>query len=608
MTFLQPWAAWFLAGLPVIVALYFLRLKRRSLSVSTHLFWQRVLGENSRRAFFQRLRQWLSLLLHVLIFSILVAALARPLLRQAVHSGASTVIVLDVRARMQAVEPDGRQRLDKALDHARALVRQAGESRQFALITLDAAPAVAVPFSTDQKPLLDALDAIRPTDTAGELPAALRLADSLLKSRGGDGQIVLLSDRTPDDPALIAPAIATPRDNLAITRFATRPLPADPATSAALIELQNFGTTPARTELELTLDGRTLDVKPFALQPGERRLEILPGLTRPTRAAQGWLTARITADDALASDNIAYATLPPARLNRVLLITAGNSFLEKLLAVDPSVKFQLIAPEAWQPALAEKFEAVIFDSTLPAGFDFAQAEGNFLFLKRTPFSTTRQLDHPLVTGIDPAHPATRGVSLQNVSIVRATALTPPASGGWLSASPLRSFDDALLITGTRGTRRFAALGFDLLESDLPLRVAFPLLISNTLHWLAGDTASALPAAQAGEIIPLTGSQRAASEPLTSAPSGPLPAPADARFLQPMKNGFYAVSENGGTRWIAVNTFSAAESDLRVPATSVRASAPSIFATGPLPPWQWLTLVAFALFTFEWWLFHRRKTE
>lgn len=608
MTFLQPWATWFLAGLPVIVALYFLRLKRRSLPVSTHLFWQRVLGENSRRAFFQRLRQWLSLLLHVLIFAILVAALARPLLRQTVHSGASTVIILDLRARMQAVEPDGRRWLDKALDHARALVRQAGEGRQFALITLDAAPAVAVPFSTDQKPLLDALDAIRPTDTAGELSKALRLADSLLKSRGGDGRVVLLSDRTPDDPAIIAPAIATPCENLAITRFATRALPADPATSVVLVELQNFGTTPAQTDLELSLDGRTLDVKPFTLRPGERRMELFPGPTRPTRAAHGWLTARIAANDALASDNVAYATLPPARPNRVLLVTAGNPFLEKLLAVDPSVKFQLIAPEAWQPALAEKFEAVIFDSTLPATFDFARTPGSFLFLKATPFSTTKLLDHPLVTEIDPAHPATRGVSLQNVSIVRATALTPPASGGWLVATPLRSFDDALLVTGIRDTRRFAALGFDVLDSDLPLRVAFPLLISNTLHWLAGDTAIALPAAQAGDVITLTGSQRAASEPLTSALTGPLPPPTDARFLQPMRNGFYTVTENGGTRWIAVNTFSAAESDLRVPAAPARQAALSLPSSGPLPPWQWLALAAFALFTFEWWLFHRRKTE
>src|SRR5262245_15213657 len=106
MTFLQPWAVWFLAGLPIIVALYLLRLKRRGVTVSTHLFWQRVLQESSRRAFFHRLRHVLSLLLHLLIFLLIVAALARPMFRGTSHDAASTVLLIDTRARMQAVEPD----------------------------------------------------------------------------------------------------------------------------------------------------------------------------------------------------------------------------------------------------------------------------------------------------------------------------------------------------------------------------------------------------------------------------------------------------------------------------------------------------------------------
>jgi hypothetical protein len=39
-----------------------------------------------------------------------------------------------------------------------------------------------------------------------------------------------------------------------------------------------------------------------------------------------------------------------------------------------------------------------------------------------------------------------------------------------------------------GGQRIAALSFDVADSDLPLRVAFPLLMANTIHWLAGETA------------------------------------------------------------------------------------------------------------------------
>ena len=114
MTFFAPWAAWFLAGIPVIVLLYLLKLKRRPHTVSTLMFWQRLMQENRRRALFQRLRNLLSLLLHLLIFALIVAALARPTFDRLIREGASLVIVLDVRARMQARESDGRAEIGRA--------------------------------------------------------------------------------------------------------------------------------------------------------------------------------------------------------------------------------------------------------------------------------------------------------------------------------------------------------------------------------------------------------------------------------------------------------------------------------------------------------------
>src|SRR5690242_9692087 len=114
MMFFSPWAAWFLAGIPVIVLLYLLKLKRRPVAVSTLMFWQRVMQESRRRALFQRLRNLFSLLLHLLIFTLLVGALAKPAFDQLVRAGSSLVIVIDTRARMQAVEDDGRTRFERA--------------------------------------------------------------------------------------------------------------------------------------------------------------------------------------------------------------------------------------------------------------------------------------------------------------------------------------------------------------------------------------------------------------------------------------------------------------------------------------------------------------
>ncbi len=615
MNFLQPWAVWFLAGVPVIVLLYFLRHKRRAVSVSTHLFWQRALQETSRRALFRRLRHVLSLLLHLLIYGLIVAALARPSFHRELPSGASTVILLDARARMQATEPGGETRFAKAVALARAQAGLASERRQTALVVLEANASVAVPFVADSKPLLTALESIAPCDATGDAAAAIHLAEALLSSRRGEKEILWLSDRpaapgSAPSAALVSRAVGTSRDNVAITRFATRPLPSSPETSEMLLEVQNFGVNAVKSEVELAFDGRPVEVKPFALAPGERRQEIFASVPRPSRTARGWLTAHLTAPDALALDNTAYAVLPPVRPARVLLVSAGNPFLEKFLGVDPSVKYQVLTLDGWKADLSPKFEAVIFDGAVPADFDLAKAAGNYLFLKATPFSGGTPLEQPVVTEVDATHPATRQVSLKNVSILRATGLKLPAPhDGWTFAAPLRSFDDALLITGERQGQRVAALSFDVLESDLPLRVAFPLLMSNTLHWLSGEPAEPVTSCLAGETLPLAEGERAGAEPLTAPPHGPLPEGTITRAFQPLRNGYYPVTAGDATRWLAVNTFSAAESDLRIAGgESAGAEAARVPVLGSVAPWQWLSLVALTLFTLEWWLFHRRRTE
>ena len=168
MTWLQPWAAWAFAGVPVIVLLYFLRLKRRTLPVSTLMFWQRVQKESGRSAFFRKFRHLPSLLLHLLIFLLLLAALARPAFERGIRERSATVLILDTRARMQATESDGRTRFDSALARAREYTRQAGGGRNIALLTLGAAPTVAVPFTDDEKLLLSAISKVSPTDASGE--------------------------------------------------------------------------------------------------------------------------------------------------------------------------------------------------------------------------------------------------------------------------------------------------------------------------------------------------------------------------------------------------------------------------------------------------------
>ncbi len=622
MTFLAPWAAWFAAGLPVIVLLYLLKLKRRPLTVSTLVFWQRVLQESRRRALFQRLRNLLSLLLHLLIFLLILCALAKPTFDHFVATGSSTVIVLDTRARMQALDPDGVSRFEKARLLAARYLRDASTSHQLAILTTGSSPAVSSPFTGDEKALRESLTRVSVSDLAGEIEPAIHLAEQLLASRNGEAQIVVISPsgcKIQNSKFKILPvSVGSPRDNVAITRFATRPLLSDPETSEVLLEIRNFGTSASRGNVELALDGKLLDVKPFDLEPGGRSFETFSALPRSARNARGWLTARLPTPDALALDNVAYAVLSAPQQHRVLLVTRGNFFLEKLLAADRQISFELLEPDAFQLPMAAKFDAVILDDALPPGFDLAQTEGNFLFLKTSPFTTPGEpIQQPLVSDIDAANPVLRLVTLQNVTIVRAAPMQlPGAMPGWKFSAPLRSFEHPLMATGSEltGSHRTAALAFDLADSDLPLRIAFPLLITNTVHWLAGAERATPISLQTGDVVPLAQNQTVWIEPQTepTAPAKPDAKQLARQFFEPTRDGFYRLDQPGGSSWIAVNTFSEGESDLSAASPASLNAAPvsrqSLANLATRPLWQYLALAALALTTLEWWLFHRRRTE
>lgn len=634
MTFLAPWAGWFLAGIPVIVLLYLLKLKRRPVSVSTLMFWQKIMEENQRRALFQKLRNLFSLLLHLIIFALILGALAKPVFDRSVRDGSSTVIILDTRARMQALESGSETRLDLAKKLAANYLGQTAAQRQFAILTAHVSPVVAAPFTNDEKLLRETLKSVPATQATGDLSAAVQLAEELLAAREGVKRIVVftapgekLAGVKAQSPLEVIP-VGSVHDNVAITRFATRALLNSPQTSEVLMEIANFGTAPAQGNLELSFDGKLLDVKPVTLAPGERQVKVFPTIPRAGANARGWLSARLVSNDALQADNVAYAVLPPQKPRRVLLITKGNWFLEKLLEADQGVKFELLVPESFEPGLASKFDAIVFDNFLPAGFDWQKATGNYLFIRQTPFAApeAKTLEQPLISETSALHPALRLVNLQNVTVVKAAALAEPPKGtDWRFETPIRSIDPAsslehpLMITaerrGEKGPQRLAALAMDLTESDLPLRVAFPLLMSNTVQWLAGEPPAPLLSLTAGQPLSLPEGDSIWGERQTEWKRDLKPNPEQQLHgvFQPLSNGYYLRQQPEGSHWLAVNTFSDAESDLRAGGEAPAPNTPSapILALASFsgwPLWHYLALAALLLFTLEWWLFHRRRTE
>src|SRR2546428_11546018 len=95
-TFLNPWTA-ALAGamvVPSLLVLYFLKLRRREMAVSSTLLWKKAVQDLQVNAPFQKLRRNLLLLLQLLLLLLLLLAFSRPVTNYTPGAGTPTVILL----------------------------------------------------------------------------------------------------------------------------------------------------------------------------------------------------------------------------------------------------------------------------------------------------------------------------------------------------------------------------------------------------------------------------------------------------------------------------------------------------------------------------------
>src|SRR5437660_3505899 len=128
---LTSWAI--LVGVPVgIIALYFLKLRRRPVQVPSTLLWRRSLEDLHVNSLFQRLRRNLLLFLQLLAVLLAMFALAGPRVKGTSGQGRRFVLAVDNSASMSATDVSP-TRLAKAKEEARKVI-DAMQSDDLAMI------------------------------------------------------------------------------------------------------------------------------------------------------------------------------------------------------------------------------------------------------------------------------------------------------------------------------------------------------------------------------------------------------------------------------------------------------------------------------------------
>jgi hypothetical protein len=493
VSLLAPLGLLGLLTLPVIVAFYMLRLRREERTVSSTFLWQGIVRDIEANAPWQKLRRSLLLLIQLLLALLLVAAVVRPVAERPAGLARDLVVVVDASASMGATDvfPDRLSVAKRAAIEALAGLPSDGK---VSVIAAAESARVVVNEARDRERAARAIESIELSTAASDLTDALRLADALAARATGAEVLVVTDDAgnpTPlvrlDAPVQVIP-VGDRGDNQAIAALAVR---ADPAglERQLFVSIANLSESIATRRLQILADGMPVTARDLALEPRVRTQVVIDELPPGIRTVEARLTqpedlaAIAGPPDLLAVDDAAWAVVPDDRLRRVLLVGPGNVYLQNALSLLPNIELYGATPDEWAALTGkDRFDLMVFDGYLPIELP----EVPILAIAPPRTSELGAVGGSIATppvGEPPAdEPLLRDVDLTRLHIARAQRMQTPS---WARTVLPSGVEAPLIYSGLRSGLPTTVVAFDLRQSDLPLQVAFPLLLSNVTGELLG---------------------------------------------------------------------------------------------------------------------------
>ena len=602
MKFLYLWPFFLLLLIPVIIIMYLLKQKAVDMPIASLFLWKEMYRNVEANTPWEKLKKNWLLILQIITVIVLIIALASPYIMSGSAGADHAVIVIDNSASMNAVYEEDRTRLEQAINEAEDYVRSLKTGTGISIITSNSKATLVLSNSDDKTQAISELKSIEPGYVAGDCVAGIEMVKSM-QTQWDSVETVCFTDTAVSMEQVEGYIVDlyVPVNNTSVDYVGHG---MNNGKMVVLAKVSNHGAEVVTTDATLYGDEELLQIKTVTIQAGESEVVYFEDVVFAGNA----LSVELSGQDAIKEDNICYDVLEENKVTKVLLMTESNLYLEKALLLVEGVEITKSNDiSSFSDFMTQEYDLYIFDGMAP---EVLPAEGNMIFMNvrcDELYETVSPMGGVVVSVEN--HSLTEYLDELSFGVSSVYALDKPE---WAETF-LRVGDTCVGFIGKKDVQTICVMGFDFHNSDLPLKMEFPILIYNivsecTVSGLIGETV-----VNAGDTVTINGKLNV-KLPVVTRPDGSEQELSDYRmnYTNTEELGVYVVEQHQEDarveRAFAVN-FPASESVItNAPSamlTEENADAVKTTVGGMLNLRNLIILIALGLLGIEWIAYIRR---
>lgn len=521
-----------------IIALYLLRPRSEKKVIPSNFLWQQTVASLDVERLDKRLiRNWL---FYIQLCIVICGALflMKPFFNQLTVESTDVVILIDQSASM-ATSVDEESRLMRSKEKALELLRGLEGAPNISIYGVGNEVTLAYKGTViDQG--VKAIKKLQQLEVSVNEKNLKGFVEGYDKSEG-TREIFIFSDEVLlEMPTLRYNLISEGKNTVSLLKASHR---RGEDKDFLQVQLENYETTSVSGELMIYGNDQLLGIENIELSA--EGLTTIPFETEDLYEAY---KIEYKGNDDYLLDNIYYLSVGKNKTKQVLLAGEPNRFLEEALTILPNI--EVYKTESLE--VEKAYDLYVYNGQLP---DKLPAKGSVLIINPKEDKSYLKLGEKYISGVlafDDNDSLWRHVSkefgVREVSSIETS----------IGKSIMTIDGNPIIAKGYLEKHPTVIVGFDLLESDFPIRIGFPVFIHNTSTYLLGNLSHRIGDGIVGDVYSVVGDPRASKSVLINNVGEKTLLDGSYNFdLEVNKSGFYLLEESDddnvvGQRWIGFN--------------------------------------------------------